>query len=252
MKSLFFGTLLIALSAQANESAPAAHPPAEKASAPAAPKHEESAAEKLYEKVQCEKLPQKTATDLWNLAECFYKIGVTQLTIDTLRVIAQKNPKDLEAFFTASWLIWQEGQARGGAEERKRTEEALSELEKARLSNPTHWAVDIEIGDFYFLRLNSPEKAYGEYLRARRHYDGDYARNVPKAENGRKAAIEDRLARTAEKLDRKGEAVESSCRALFFDPDDAGALARITRLQGSCVRKKVQDPRKEEKEEGAR
>ncbi|MBS1985026.1 MAG: hypothetical protein JST16_12725 [Bdellovibrionales bacterium] len=207
---------------------------------------EKSDAQKLSDKVSCEKLPQKTDTDLWNLAECFYRIGVTDSTIQILRSISQKNPKDIEAFFTTSWLMWQEGRARGGAEEKKRSQEALAELLKSRLPNPTHWEVDTEIGDFYYLRMNAPEKAYPEYIKARQHYDGDYSRNVPRAENGRKAAIEDRVARAAEIMDRKGESVEASCRALFFDPDDSSALDRIKRLSGSCTSKEIKDPRKTE------
>ena len=210
-----------------------------------------SSAEKLNEKVSCEKLPQKTEADLWNLSECFHKIGVVNTTVEILKTISQRNPKDLEAYFTASWLLWQEGRNQGGADERKRTQEAMAELERARLSNPSHWEVDTEIGDFYFLRLNQPELAYPEYIRARKHYDGDYARNVPKAEAGRKASIENRIARTAEKIDRKGEAVEASCRALFFDPDDAGATQRLDRMKGSCTRKNVQDPRKDGEEESS-
>lgn len=237
---LFLFAILLATPAWASdkghhEAAPAA--PAAKA---------KSSAEKLNEKVVCEKLPQKTEADLWNLAECFHKIGVTGTTVEILKSISQRNPKDLEAYFTASWLLWQEGRNQGGAEERKRTQEALRELERARLSNPTHWEVDVELGDFYYLRLNQSELAYPEYIKARKHYDGDYARNVPKASNGRKAAIENRVARTAEKLDRKGEAVEASCRALFFDPDDSSAQERIDKLQGSCTRKNVEDPRNEE------
>lgn len=213
-----------------------------------------SAAQRLDQKISCEKLPQKTEGDLWNLADCFFKIGVTNTTIEILRTIGNRNPKALDAFFTAAWLLWQDGRAAGGAEERKRTADAIGELEKARLLNPTNWEVDTEIGDFYYLRLNQPERAYSEYLKARSHYDGDYARNVPKASNGRKASIEDRIARTAERLDRKGEAVESSCRALFFDPDDPNAQERIKRLSGSCTKKDVKDPRlennnKNEKEE---
>ena len=195
-------------------------------------------------KRDCERLSQKTAAELWELSDCYYSQGEVKKTLQALKQISQKDPHELDAFFTASWLTWNQGARRGGAEARKLALEGLEELQRARVNNPSHWEVDTELGDYYFLRLNLFDKAYAEYLRAREHYDGDYSRNVPKAEPGRKAAIENRIARTAERLDRKGEAVEASCRALFFDPDDKGAQQRIERLFGSCVKKDVKDPRK--------
>lgn len=211
----------------------------------------ETAADKLNAKTKCERLPQATEADLWNLSDCFFQIGVTQTATEILMVILQKNPKSIEAYATAAWLRWQEGQSLGGAQERRLTEDAVSILEKARISNPTHWGVDTEIGDFYYLRMNEPERAYASYVQARKHYDGDYARNVPKAPAGRKAAIENRIARSAEILGRKGEAVEASCRALYWDPDDPAAASRLKKLEGSCTRKKVRDPREEEAEKEA-
>ena len=222
---------------------------------------EEKPVSKLFEKVSekessketpskakpppgCEALPQKNSADLWKVAECFFKQGAQTKAVEVLREVSRKNPHDLDAYFTASWMLWTQGQNKGGETEKEGTAEALAELDRAQLANPTHWEVFTERGDFYFLRLNSPTKAYAEYIKARALYGGDYSRNVPKAENGRRAAIEDRIARTTEKLDRKGEAVEASCRALFFDPDDKGARERIERLFGSCTRKKVKDPRK--------
>ncbi len=211
----------------------------------------ETAADKLNAKTKCERLPQATEADLWNLADCFFQIGVTPTATEILMVILQKNPKSIEAYATAAWLRWQEGQGLGGAQERRLTEEAVGILEKARVSNPTDWRVDTEIGDFYHLRMNETERAYASYVQARKHYDGDYARNVPKAPAGRKAAIENRIARSAEILGRKGEAVEASCRALYWDPDDPAAANRLKKLEGSCTRKKVRDPREEEAEKEA-
>jgi tetratricopeptide (TPR) repeat protein len=202
-----------------------------------------SAGERLMGRAQCEKLPQKTSENLWQVAECFRKEGETRQAIASLREIIRKDPRDLEASFITAWLLWEEGRRIGGRDEQNRTKEALEELKKARINNPTHWMMDVELGDFYFLRMRAPQLAHPEYLKARAHYDGDFARNVDKASAGRKTSIENRIARTAHALGRNGEAVEASCRALFFDPDDKEALDRIKNLAGSCERKGVSDPR---------
>ncbi len=199
--------------------------------------------EKLIQQATCEKLPQRSSEDLWKVAECFRKEDDTKQAVASLREISRQFPQDLEASFIAAWLIWEEGHRRGGREEQNKTREALEELKKARLNNPSHWLMDTELGDFYLLRMKAPELAMPEYLKARSHYDGDFARNVEAASVGRKTSIENRIARTAELLGRMGEAVEASCRALFFDPDDKEALMRIERRSGSCERKGVEDPR---------
>ncbi len=195
-------------------------------------------------RVRCEGLPQKSKDELWTMSECFFKIGDSVKAAEILRKLSREFPRELKAYFAASWLLWQSGRTLNRTEETAKTLEALGELERARVSNPNHWEVDVEMGDFYSLRLRNPEKAYVEYERARKHYDGDYARSVPKAVPGMKAAIENRIARVTEKLGRNGEAVEASCRALFYDPDDKAAKERVERLSGSCVRKQVKDPRK--------
>jgi tetratricopeptide (TPR) repeat protein len=199
--------------------------------------------DKLLRQAACENLPQKTSEDLWKVAECFRKEGDPGQAIASLREITRKDPRDLEAAFITAWLLWEDGHRRGGREEQARTREALEELKQARVNNPSHWLMDTELGDFYLLRLKAPELAYPEYVKARSHYDGDFARNVEAASVGRKTAIENRIARTSEMIGRKGEAVEASCRAMFFDPDDKEALQRIERLSGSCERKGVKDPR---------
>lgn len=199
--------------------------------------------DKLLRQAACENLPQKSTEDLWRVAECYRKEGDPKQAVASLREIVRKDPRDLEASFIAAWLLWEDGHRRGGREEQDKTREALEELKSARVNNPSHWLMDTELGDFYLLRLKAPELAFPEYIKARGHYDGDFARNVENASPGRKASIENRIARTADMIGRKGESVEASCRALFFDPDDKEALARIERLSGSCERKGVKDPR---------
>jgi tetratricopeptide (TPR) repeat protein len=152
------------------------------------------------------------------------------------------HPREVEAAATGAWLYWQESTRVGGAEEKKRIEQALSLLERARAANPSSWELATEIGDFYSLRLNQPDQAYPHYLKARELAAGDSSRKVKEASKGRRASIENRIARITEQLDRKGEAIEASCRALFFDPDDATAKRRIEKLFGSCVRKDVKNP----------
>jgi tetratricopeptide (TPR) repeat protein len=213
-------------------------------SAKAESKPESESGRALVEKLSCEHLPQKSSKDLWNLAECFEKIGDYFRAVGSLREISRRDPRDLESYFVSAWLLWRDGRKQGGAAQSKKNTEAIDELLKARLSNPTHWRVDAEIGDFYHLRLGNVPQAYAEYLKARDHYPGDYARNVPEASLGMKVSIENRIARATEALDRKGESVEASCRALYYDPDDKDARQRIERLSGSCTRKGVQDPLK--------
>ncbi len=195
------------------------------------------------ESLPCERMPQKSVENLWSVSECFYKKGDFEKTTDVLKEISRRDSASLEAYFVSSWLFWRLGVSRGGEEEKKFFQEGLGELKRALDLHPTHWEIYTERGDFYFLRTSEYDKAYADYLKARSFYKGDFARKVPEATDGRKAAIEARIARAAEKLDRKGEAVEASCRALYFDPDDRGSQERVERLFGSCVRKNVKDPR---------
>jgi tetratricopeptide (TPR) repeat protein len=197
--------------ALASEKAPVKDETEDTRGLPPPAKPRSKAANELMEKVRCEQMPQKSEQDLWDRSQCYFQLGDHMSAAEGLREITKRNPRDLEAYFTSSWLLWSYGKISGGSEEEKATKNALDELQRARLANPFHWEVDVEIGDFYFLRLNQPEKAYVEYLNARKHYEGEPTKNVPKAENGRKAAIENRIARTAEKLDRRGEAIEASC-----------------------------------------
>jgi tetratricopeptide (TPR) repeat protein len=195
--------------------------------------------------LDCAQLEGKTNAELWTRAECYFKRGQNDPAIKDLRQISHSDVHEVQASFTASWLLYVESKALSGNAQKNRLADAVDELEWARKNNPKNWEVPTEIGDFYFLRTQEPDKAYAEYLKARALYDGDAEAQVPTASNGRRAAIEDRIARTAEKLDRRGEAVEASCRALFFDPDDKAAEERIKRMYGSCVRKGVKDPRHE-------
>jgi tetratricopeptide (TPR) repeat protein len=199
---------------------------------------------KKNEPTPCEQLPQKTVQNLWEVSECYYKKGDFEKTADILKEISRRDIANLESYFVSSWLYWRLGVSRGGEDEKRFFADALGELKRALDLHPTHWEIYTERGDFYYLRTNEFDKAYADYMKARSYYKGDYARKVPEATDGKKAAIEARIARTAEKLDRKGEAVEASCRALFYDPDDRGSQERIERLFGSCVRKNVKDPRK--------
>lgn len=205
-----------------------------------------SKGQQILGQAQCEKLPQITTDDLWKIAECYQEQANIDQAVASLREIVRKDSKNLEASFVMAWLTWEQGRAIGGRSEKKKLQEALGHLTRARKNNPTHWLLDVEIGDFYFLRLKKPELAYPEYLKARSNYDGDFSRDVEAASKGRKTSIENRIARTALILGRKGEAVEASCRALYFDPDDAEAKLRIENLSGSCARKAVKDPQKED------
>ncbi len=191
----------------------------------------------------CESMPQKTIEHLWKQAECYYNSKTYQQAVDVLRIMSRRDPKNIDAHVLASWILWKDGELSGGALSQKRNTEALEELNKARAANPSHWEVDVEIGDFHYLRLHKPENGYQEYLRARNHYDGDPTRGVMAATPGRKGSIETRIAMAAKDLGRKGEAIEAACRALFFDPDDIAAQDIIKKLYGSCVKKEVKDPR---------
>lgn len=195
------------------------------------------------ERPGCELLPQKTTAELWEVAQCYFKLGLTPKASDVLKEIARRDPHDLEAFFTASWMVWSDSLTKQGDLEEHYQNEALEILNQAVELNSTDWQAYVERGDHYYLRLGQVTKAYADYIRARKYWDGE--RNVKAADIGRKASIEARIARAAEKLDRKGEAVEASCGVLFYDPDDKGSRERIERLHGSCTRKKVADPRTE-------
>jgi tetratricopeptide (TPR) repeat protein len=255
MRWLLPSILAFTLSPYSSYASEKVHPPhpmeEAKKEAPKEPEKPSEATSALERKSSCELLPQKTSKDLWGVAQCYQEAGDPGQSVLALRELVRKSPLELEAYFIAAWLLWDEGRKAGGNREIERTREAVEELQSARLANPTHWMVDVEMGDFFALRLKAPEKAIAEYTKARLHYDGDYARAVPAASPGRKAAIENRLARTSQALGRKGEAVEASCRAAFFDPDDDEAKRRIESLSGSCDRKKVEDPRPSARKHGA-
>lgn len=191
----------------------------------------------------CETLPQKSNDDLWRLADCLFKRGETQRTIKTLRELRLRGSKDIETYAIASWLLWNEAQSRSSEQEKILKSEAEAELDQAVAELPRHWAAYVERGDFASLNLGSAERAYADYVKAREFYEGSKTFAIPPASSGRRAAIENRIARVSEALGRRGEAVEASCRALYFDPDDKSAQERIERLAGSCVRKNVKDPR---------
>lgn len=228
--------------AQANEATPSKHSEAKHSQG----EHSKTESKPVVPKTDCSSLPNKTKNELWERVDCFYLQDKTEDTLATLKTLSRQERRELDAYFTTSWILWEQGQKIGGSTERKKTLEALEELERARLKNPMHWEVYTELGDFYYLRLKPPafEKAYSAYAKARELYDGDETQEIPSASLGRKAAIENRLARTAEQLGRKGEAIESSCRALFFDPDDESPKVRIEKLNGSCVKKDVKNPLK--------
>lgn len=211
---------------------------------PNGPTKKEKSVQKKIEKEKCLNLPQRNIEELWEAAECYWTDLNYGKAVDILREGFRRKPDELDAYFVAGWLLWLEGQNLGGKAETLRSNEALSFYNRAISSNPTHWRAFSERGDFYYLRLNLPDKAYADYLKAKRHSGGDFSRQVPEASPGAMASIENRIARAAEQFGRRGEAVEASCRALYYDPDDTSAKQRIERLFGSCTRKKVEDPRK--------
>lgn len=191
----------------------------------------------LENRLACEKLPEEKRPELKKKANCFFKAKLYEQSVLYLRKITTLFPRDVEAYALTSFALWTQANDSSGDEKDSLIEKAKEELNRASVLNPSHWKVFMEIGDFYYLRLNSPERSIKHYIRAQELYEGDKAQNVPPASSGQKAAIENRIARNNEELVRLGEAVSSSCLALQWDPDNKEAQDRLTKLAGSCKRK---------------
>ena len=191
----------------------------------------------LETRLVCEKLPEEKRDELKKKANCFFKAKLYEKSAHYLRKITTLFPRDVEAFALTSFALWTQAIESAGEEKDSLIEKAKEELNRASVLNPNHWKVFMELGDFYYLRLNSPERSIKHYQRAQELYEGDKAQNVAPASTGQKAAIENRLARNNKDLDRLGEAVSSSCLALQWDPDNKEAQDRLTELAGSCKRK---------------
>jgi len=186
---------------------------------------------------KCKELPSKSKRELWELSNCYFKAESYQGAMKTLQEITTRFPEDLDAFFISSFNIWKRAVKLGGEKKGQLEKDALKELNRASILNPTHWRVFLELGDFQYLRLKKPENAYKHYMSARQYYEGDASKKVEMASKGLKSAIENRIARTNEALDRRGEAVSASCLSLHWDPDNKEAQERLARLSGSCKRK---------------
>lgn len=185
----------------------------------------------------CKSLPQNDVSALWERTDCYHKNGNHQQAIRSLKEIIRRDPKDLDAYFVARWMLWNESKLHLAPKNKQLLRDAKKIMKLAKEQNERHWMVEYEWGDYYFLRLNEPTKAIVHYLKARELYNGDKADGVQEASKGKKAAIENRIARTAELLNRPGDAVLASCRALYFDPDDKSAKTRLKELGGNCLRK---------------
>jgi tetratricopeptide (TPR) repeat protein len=185
----------------------------------------------------CEKLPAAKKNEAWEKANCFFKGKNFVRATEVFQRLAVEYPEELEAYFLASHSLWEQGKLAADKEREKLYAASLAELEKAAALQPEHWRIPMEIGDHFFLREQKPEKAHRFYLQTRKYYEGSEKKRIPAATDGQKSAIENRIARTNEMLDRRGDAVTATCLSLYFDPDNAEAKGRLERLGGACKRK---------------
>jgi tetratricopeptide (TPR) repeat protein len=192
----------------------------------------------------CQNLKSKQENDYWKTMTCYFQQNEFEKAAQTGELLLSKHPNNLQAYTLTSWFYWKTSNKLSGSQESDLIEKALQLLNQMVAQFPQSWQAYVERSDYYYLRLKRLDLAYADLIKARDLYHlAEAESRSQEATVGQKASIENRIARISENLGRTGEAVEASCRALYFDPDDPSALDRIKRLAGSCLRKKVQDPR---------
>lgn len=195
-----------------------------------------------------------TIEEHWQTAKKYFEAKEYLEAAKSLEKLLSDHPSHWEARPMGAWFYWEASKKSTGSE-RSTLEKKAEHIILEGLKNPSEqesWLYHRELGDFYKLRKNDAIRAYPYYKKSTELFS--------KASSTQKASVYDRLARTAEELGRKGEAVEASCRALELDPKDKMALARIKKLSGDCKRKNINvslpgedeaDPKKPKPDEGS-
>ncbi len=167
----------------------------------------------------------------WKIARDHFEKRAYLEGAEQLQLLVNDHPTHWEARPIGAWFFWEASKRLAGHERSVLEKRAEAFILTGLVGNERSWFYNRELGDFYRLRAGSNAKAYPYYKQA--------VDNFESASKVQKAALLDRLARSAEELGRKGDAVTASCRALEFDPDDKMAKARLNNLTGNCKRKGI-------------
>ncbi|HVJ63878.1 MAG TPA: hypothetical protein VM901_01345 [Bdellovibrionota bacterium] len=177
------------------------------------------------------KTPAKSVVAYWaNAKEHLAKREYLEAASELERLVTD-HPSESDARPIGAWFYWEASKRLTGAERSKLEKKAEAFILAGHAGNETSWFYNRELGDFYRLRVGSTTKSHDYYQKAVEHFAS--------ASKVQKAALLDRVARSAEELGRKGDAVLASCRALEFDAEDKMAKNRILALSGNCTRKGV-------------
>lgn len=169
----------------------------------------------------------------WEVAKSLYESREYSQAGDAVAKLLAEHPQHWDARPIGAWFYWEASKRANGSDrtnlEKKAEAMILEGLRTPELT--TSWVYQREIGDFYRLRQASNVKAYPYYKNSVEHFAS--------ASPIQQASLLDRLARSAEELGRKGEAVKASCQALELDPSDHMAKNRLKKLAGNCERKGI-------------
>jgi tetratricopeptide (TPR) repeat protein len=198
-------------------------------------KKKEDANTSTVKNIDCEKMPVSKQLEMWLKVNCFFKAKNYPKSIENLHKLVAEYPSEIEAYVFSSFLNRELGNQYTGEVKEKYYKESVEDLEKATALQPENWKIYKDMGDHYYLFEQKPENAHRYYMLARKFYEG--GKSIPKATNGEKSAIEDRIARTNEALSRRGDAVTATCISLMYDPDNKEAQQRLEKLGGACKRK---------------
>ena len=93
---------------------------------------------------------------LWSQSDDHYDRGEYNHNINLCRVIVQGNPRHVEAFADAAYLLWSTGQ----------NDAAVAFLKQGLQANPDNYYMYDELGSFFYLRLKDYSNAITYYEQA--------------------------------------------------------------------------------------
>ncbi len=98
----------------------------------------------------------ETLDQLWSQSDDHFDHGEYNHSINLCRVIVQGNPRHVEAFAGAAFLLWSTGQ----------NENAIAFLKQGLRANPDSYYMYDELGSFFYVRLKDYPSAITYYEQA--------------------------------------------------------------------------------------
>lgn len=94
--------------------------------------------------------------ELKDKADEHFDYGEFNHSINLFRIVVQGNPRDVESFSNAAYLLWSTGQ----------NDVAISVLKAGLAANPNDYYMYDELGSFFFLRVKDYPQAVAYYEKA--------------------------------------------------------------------------------------